>query len=127
MSIERIQPDGLTKPTAYTQVVKSGNIVHIAGQTSITAGGQIVGAGDINVQAEQVFSNLEVALASVGATWANVVKITTFLTRREDIDGYRAARERHIPSDPPASTLLFISGLAHPDYLIEVEATAVLD
>ena len=76
MSIDRIQPDGLTKPTAYTQVVKSGNTVHIAGQTSISADGQIMGAGDINVQAEQVFSNLEVALASVGATWANVVKIT---------------------------------------------------
>ena len=68
-------------------------------------------------QAEQVFSNLEAALAAVGATWANVVKITTFLTQREDIDGYRAARERHIPSDPPASTLLFISGLAHPELL----------
>ena len=63
----------------------------------------------------------------LGATWTNVVKVTTFLTRREDIEGYRAARQRHIPNDPPASTLLFISGLAHPDYLIEVEATAVLD
>ena len=127
MAIERIQPDGLTKPPAYTQVVKSGNIVHIAGQTSQTAEGQIVGVGNIEEQAEQVFSNLEIALESVGATWANVVKITTFLTRREDIEGYRAARQRHIPNDPPASTLLFISGLAHPDYLIEIEATAVLD
>ena len=127
MPIERIQPDGLSKPAAYTQVVKSGNIVHIAGQTSQTADGEIVGVGSIDEQAEQVFSNLEVALASVGATWANVVKVTTFLTRREDIEGYRAARQRHIPNDPPASTLLFISGLAHPDYLIEVEATAVLD
>ncbi len=127
MSIERIQPDGLTKPTAYTQVVKSGNTVHIAGQTAINADGQIIGVSNIEEQAEQVFSNLEVALASVGATWGHVVKITTFLTRREDIDGYRRARERHIPTDPPASTLLFISGLAHPDYLIEVEATAVLD
>ncbi len=126
MSIERIQPDGLSKPAAYTQVVKVGNYIHIAGQTSQNAAGEIVGAGNIDEQAEQVFSNLETGLASVGATWANVVKITTFLTRREDIEGYRAARQRHIPNDPPASTLLFISGLAHPDYLIEVEATAVL-
>ena len=126
MSIERIQPDGLSKPAAYTQVVKVGDYIHIAGQTSQNAAGEIVGAGSIDEQAEQVFSNLEVALASAGATWANVVKITTFLTRREDIEGYRAARQRHIPNDPPASTLLFISGLAHPDYLIEVEATAVL-
>ncbi len=127
MSIERIQPQGLTQPTAYTQVVRTGNMAHIAGQTAITADGQVVGAGDIDVQAEQVFHNLQVALESVGASFSNVVKITTFLTRREDIDGYRRARERYIPNDPPASTLLFISGLAHPDYLIEVEATAVLD
>lgn len=127
MAIERMQPDGLSKPAAYTQVVKVGNFIHIAGQTSQNAAGEIVGVGSIEEQAEQVFSNLEVALGSVGATWANVIKVTTFLTRREDLEGYRAARQRHIPNDPPASTLLFISGLAHPDYLIEVEATAVLD
>ncbi len=127
MPITRIQPDGLTKPAAYTQVVRTGDVVHIAGQTAITQDGQIVGTGDIDAQAEQVFRNLEIALASVGATFAHVVKITTFLTRREDLDGYRRVRERFIPSDPPASTLLFISGLAHTDYLIEIEATAVID
>jgi enamine deaminase RidA (YjgF/YER057c/UK114 family) len=127
MPIERIQPEGLTKPTAYTHVVRSGNLVFLAGQTAVDASGNLVGKGDIAAQADQVFRNLRTALASVGADFGNVVKITTFLTRREDIEGYRAARAKHIPTDMPASTLLFISGLANPDYLIEVEATAALD
>jgi 2-iminobutanoate/2-iminopropanoate deaminase len=127
MTIERIQPDGLPKPTAYTHVVKHGNLVFLAGQTAADSSGNVVGVGDFEAQANQVYENIKIALAVAGSDVTKIVKTTTYLTRREDIDGYRKARERHIPTDLPASTLLFISGLASPDYLIEIDIVAALD
>ncbi|MDA1096113.1 MAG: RidA family protein [Chloroflexi bacterium] len=127
MAIERIQPDGLNHPTAYTHVVRVGNLIFLAGQTATDSSGKIVGVGDFDAQADQVYQNMRAALASVGATFKNVVKTTTYLTRPGDIEAYRNARVRHMPADLPASTLVFISRLASPDYLIEIEAVAALD
>ncbi len=127
MPIERIQPDGLSKPTAYTHLVKHGNLVFLAGQTATDASGDIVGVGDIEAQANKVYENIKTALAAAGSDVTKIVKTTTYLTSREDVDGYRNARVRHIPTDLPASTLLFISGLASPDYLIEIDVVASLD
>ena len=127
MAIERIQPEGLNRPAAYTHVVRAGNTVYIAGQTASDASGNLVGLGDIEAQAAQVYGNIRKALASVGGDMSNLVKITTYLTHAEDIEGYRRARASHLNKDLPASTLVVISRLANPDYLIEIEAVAVLD
>ena len=127
MAIERIQPEGLSRPPSYNHVVKAGNTVYIAGQTAGDPEGNVVGVGDVEAQAAQVFENIGRALASVGAGYSNLVKITSYLTRVEDMDGYRQTRARYITSDLPASTLLVVSRLANPDYLVEVEAIAVLD
>ncbi len=127
MTIERIQPDGLNKPTAYTHVVKHGNVVYLAGQTAADSSGNIVGVGDIEAQADRVYENIKIGLAAAGSDATKILRMVTYLTRREDIEGYRASRIRHLPTDLPASTLLFISGLASPDYLIEVDVTAALD
>ena len=127
MAIERIQPDGLNQPTAYTHVVRVGNLVFLAGQTASDSTGKVVGVGDFDAQADQVYANMKAALASVGATFKNVVKTTTYLTRPQDMEAYRDARLRHMPADLPASTLVFISRLASPDYLIEIEAIAALE
>ena len=126
MAIERIQPEGLSRTTAYTHVVKAGNSVYIAGQTATDASGNLVGLGDIEAQGAQVYGNIRKALASVGADFSNLVKLTTYLTREEDIEGYRRARATHLNADLPASTLVVISRLANPDFLIEIEAVAVL-
>ena len=127
MPAERIQPEGLNPTNAYNHVVRVGNLVFVAGQTAADSSGNVVGVGDVEAQAEQVYNNLSKALASVGADFSNLVKTTTYLTRAEDIEGYRRARSKHIRTDLPTSTLLIVTRLANPDYLIEIEAIAALD
>ena len=130
--ITRIQPDGLFANPAYTHVVTavSGRTVYISGQVSIDANGAVVGVGDIGAQTSQVMRNLGTALASVGATFSDVVKITTFVV------GYQpqhravigAARTPFFEAGkPPASTLVGVAALALPDWLVEIEAVAVID
>jgi enamine deaminase RidA (YjgF/YER057c/UK114 family) len=125
-------PDTVSKPGAYTHVVEAtgSRIVFIAGQVAIDKDGNVVGAGDLAAQAEQVFKNLQACLASAGATFADVTKMTTFIV------GYQASRDRpvlgavrqkYLPAEnPPASTLVGVQALASPDIMIEIEATAVL-
>ncbi|MCZ6535059.1 MAG: RidA family protein [Chloroflexi bacterium] len=125
MALERINPSNLAQPRGYTHVVKAGNTVYIAGQVGRRSDGTLAGS-DIGSQTDQVFKNLGAALASVGAGFENVTKITVFLTHREDIPGFRTARDKHVTGEPPASTLVLISGLAEPEFRVEVEATAVI-
>lgn len=130
--IRRIQPEGLVANPAYTQVVeaKGSRTVYISGQVSAGPDGKLVGSGDLGAQTTQVMQNLQTALAAVGATFADVVKITTFVVGYEPehraIIG--AARTPFFPAgEPPASTLVGVSALAAPGWLIEIEAVAVLD
>jgi enamine deaminase RidA (YjgF/YER057c/UK114 family) len=123
-------PDGMTKPTAYSQVVEVNGphrIIFIAGQTGVDAGGKA--AQGFRAQAMQVFENIKTALNSVGGDFEHVVKITTYLTDIEqNADAYREVRASFFANKAtlPASTLLRITRLANPSYLIEVEAMAVL-
>ncbi len=124
MPLEHVNPANLAPPRGYTHVVKAGNIVFVAGQVGRKPDGTLAGP-DITSQADQVFKNLQAALSSVGAGLKDITKITTFLTHREDATAYRAVREKYLKQNPPASTLLFISGLAEAEFRIEIEATAV--
>jgi enamine deaminase RidA (YjgF/YER057c/UK114 family) len=123
-------PDGMTKPTAYSQVVEVNGlhrIIFIAGQTGVDASGKP--AQGFRAQATQVFENIKTALNSVGGDFEHVVKITTYLTDIEqNADAYREVRASFFANRAtlPASTLLQITRLANPSYLIEVEAMAVL-
>ncbi|MCC7107171.1 MAG: RidA family protein [Chloroflexi bacterium] len=127
MAIERIQPAGLSKPPTYCHVVKTGNTVYIAGQTSQDANGQVVGAGDFAAQATQVFENIKTALESVGANFSNLVRIMTYITDPRYRDPLNEVRTKYLTSDLPTSTLLVVTGLANPAYLIEIDAIAVLE
>jgi enamine deaminase RidA (YjgF/YER057c/UK114 family) len=123
-------PEGMTKPTAYSQVVEVNGphrIIFIAGQTGVDAGGKA--AQGFRSQAMQVFENIKTALNSVGGDFEHVVKITTYLTDIEqNADAYREVRASFFANKAtlPASTLLQVTRLANPSYLIEVEAMAVL-
>jgi len=124
-----INPANLVKPNGYTHVVVApdGRTVYVAGQVALDSAGQLVGAGDFRAQADQVFRNLRRALASVGGDLQDVVKSTTFITDLEQLPSLREVRARHLPSShPPASTLVVVSSLARRDFLIEIEAVAVL-
>ena len=86
-----------------------------------------IGVGDAAAQPEQVFRNLQEALASVGSDLSHIMKITTFMTHREDIPAYRVARSKFLQDNSlPASTLILCAGLADPDFLIEIEAVAAI-
>ena len=92
-----INPPGLTRPSGYTHVVVSsdGRTAYIAGQVAFDSVGQVVGLGDFRAQAAQVFSNLGRALASVGATFGDVMKTTTYITDVRNLGMLREARARY--------------------------------
>ena len=125
--LERINPNGLFKNPNYTQVVKAGKLLFIAGQVGVAADGKIVGPG-MKEQMEQVLTNLETALKSQGADLSHIAKMTTYVTsmaefRAPDLLAYRTQRFRGLP---PASTLVEVVHLADPAYKVEIEVIAVL-
>ncbi|MDH3440283.1 MAG: RidA family protein [Gammaproteobacteria bacterium] len=123
--IQRINPDGMTQPTAYTHVVRYGDILYLAGQVSTDAEGNVIGEGDMRAQVRQVLENMKTVLASQGADFDDVVKITIYTT---DIDAYRRTgdiRSEYWTGGAPASTLVQIDRLARPVFLVEIEATAI--
>ena len=129
--IQRINPPGLTTSPAYTQVVKAkpGTVIWVAGQTAQNAKGELVGKGDLKAQANQVWENVRLALVASGATFKDVVKITTYVVNYKPSmrDDLRAARLRFMGSaDPPAATLVGVQSLASEDWLVEIEVTAVI-
>ena len=123
-----INPRGLVKPTGYTHVVVAADrrTVYIAGQVALDSTGKIVGGSDFNAQAEQVFINLQRALASVGGSFGDIVKMTTLITDRKNVPALREIRARYLdPKQPPANTLV-VAQLVRPELLLEIEAVAVL-
>ncbi|MBV8962868.1 MAG: RidA family protein [Hyphomicrobiales bacterium] len=125
--INFVNPPELSSPTGYSHVaeVRGGRLVYISGQIALDAQGKLVGKGDLEAQADQVFRNLGAALASVGCTARNVVKFTVFMRDVKDLAAYRRARDRFVGEGPrPASTLVEISKLVSEDFLIEIEAVA---
>ena len=130
--IARINPPELGTPPGYSQVVEvSGNrIIFVAGQTALDRDGNVVGKGDFPKQAAQVFDKLTIALRAAGCTAANLVKLTVFLTNMDNLLAYREARNRFFasvtPPAAPAVTLVEVSKLYGPDFLIEIEAIAAI-
>lgn len=129
MALERINPEGLATPDMYSQVVVATGtrLVFVAGQVSEDAEGNLVGEGDMVVQARQAFANLGRALAAADAQPEDVAKITIYVAPYED---------RHLPAivqgmeslfgdHRPADALIGVQTLAHAGALIEVEAIAV--
>ena len=125
MPLERLNPAGLAHPGGYHHVVKDGNTIYVAGQVSRDKDGKTVGVGDAAAQADQIFSNVQAALNAAGSDMNHIKKLNVFLTHREDIPAYRAARGKFISNDAlPVSTLILCSGLADPDFRIEIEVIA---
>ena len=129
--IRFINPEALTKPPSYTQVVEvsgPGRTVYIAGQLGTDRDGNVVGApGDFRAQAVQVFDNLKAALAAVGATFADVVKLNSYLADIAHLPILREVRTGYLNAAAlPASTTIAVLKFARPAALLEVEAVAVL-
>jgi enamine deaminase RidA (YjgF/YER057c/UK114 family) len=131
-SIVRINPPELGTPPGYSQIVdvSAGRIIFIAGQTALDRDGNVVGKNDFAAQAAQVFRNLGFALQASGCTATNLVKLTVFLTDMDNLALYREARNRFFasvtPPAAPAVTLVEVSKLYGPDFMIEIEAIAAV-
>lgn len=124
-------PKSISAPAGYTHVVEvtgPGRTVYISGQVGLDRNGQIAGGpGDARAQMVQAFENLKAALAEVGATFKDVVKITNYLVDGGHVPLYREIRDTYVnAAAPPASTLLIISRLAREGWLFEIDAVAVL-
>ena len=124
--IERINPEGMTRPTSYTHLVKFDRLMFIAGQVAMDGEGNLVGDGDMAAQFRQVLENLKKILDSEGADFSDIVKITIFTV---DVDELRNnvmdIRAEYFGNNAPASTLVGIERLASPEFLVEIEAIAV--
>lgn len=126
MTKEFINPDTIHDTGGrYTHVVKSGNTVFIAGQVPLDTNGELVGDGDIEAQTRQVLINLEAAVKAAGGTKGDIMAITTYILKRDDLPGLVKARQGFF-DNPPASTLCIISGLGRPEFLVEIEAKAIV-
>lgn len=130
-SIRFLNPKTLSKPPGYSHVVEMtgpGRTVWLAGQLGLDQTGKLVGApGDFRAQAVQTFENLKAALAEVGATFADVVKVNNYLIDIAHLPVFREVRNQYLnTSAPPASTTLAIAKLALDGALLEIEAVAVL-
>src|SRR5215212_4503736 len=129
-SVRYINPHSLNNNPAFTNVVVvEGNVrtVHIGGQDALNASGEIVGKGDIVAQTEQVLANLRAALAAGGARPEHIIKWTIYVVEGQSLQAGFAAFQNAWPEtpNPPAITGGFVSALAHPEFLVEMEAVAV--
>ena len=116
-----------TKDKGYSHVAKVGKTLYIAGQVARDIQGKLIGKGDFEAQARQVYTNLKNILQETGGGLKNIVKTTTILTHYGNVESYRKIRSEFFGDIMPPSTLMIIESLASPEFTIEVEAIAVLD
>ncbi len=116
-------PDVASNP-AYSHLVSSGRLLITAGQVALDADGNIVGKDDPAAQTAQAFENLRRVLAAGGATFADVLKLTIYVTSRDCRKAVADVRNSVFVEPRPASTYLIVAGLAAPDLMVEVEAIA---
>ena len=127
MALERINPGELARPSGpFVNAVRAGKLLFVSGQVAYGPDGEIVGVGDPEAQAAQVMENLGANLRAAGASFADVTKVTVFLTDMAHRGQVARVRERYFGGSNPASTLVQVSALVHPDLLLEIEAIAVL-
>jgi 2-iminobutanoate/2-iminopropanoate deaminase len=128
MARTAIQPADMADPRPrYTHGWRVGNTVYVAGQLALDKEGKLVGPNDIAAQTRRVLENMRRVLEGGGASLRDVVKITVFVTDIRYREGYGEVRQQFFSSNPPASTLVQVAGLAVPGAMIEIEAVAVID
>jgi 2-iminobutanoate/2-iminopropanoate deaminase len=110
----------------FTHVVRAGRLVFVSGCVATDGAGRVVGGSDVVAQARQVHENIKRCLTAAGATFADICKVTVFLRNINDREKVNTVRKEYFGAHRPASTLVEISRLVRDDYLLEIEATAVI-
>jgi len=126
MSEFYVRPDGMPPGNGYSHAVAfTGRAVIVSGQLPLDRDGKLAGTG-AEAQVRQAFQNLSVALSAAGADMAEVVKLTVYLTDLADLPAFRQVRAEYVSAEhPPASSLVQVAGLVHPEARVEIEALAV--
>lgn len=129
--VEYLNPDGLFQSPAFTQAVvvtAPVKTVYVGGQNAVDAKGEIVGKGDIAAQSEQALKNVGVAVEVAGAAWENVIKMNIYIAQGQSVQkGYEAFQKIWGKrANPPAITVAVVANFANPEFLVEIEAIAVV-
>ena len=132
---EKIQPAGIhvrmmAGQLAYTHLVTvsgTGKMIFVAGQLARDPDGNCVGKGDMRAQIQQVGENSKTCLEAAGATLGDIVKTNTYVTSFDEFKKHGDMRLRYFGPASPTSTTVEMRRLAHPDFMIEVEAIAIID
>ncbi len=126
MQKERLQPASLPEPTApFSLGIKAGDLVFVAGQVAVDKNGKLIGGEDAGKQARQVMENVKAVVEASGAAVDDIVKLTIFVTDMADLPAVLAVRKAYFNPPYPASTAVEVGALAHPDWMVEIEAIAV--
>jgi enamine deaminase RidA (YjgF/YER057c/UK114 family) len=129
--VEHLNPDTLSKNPAFTNVINvTGPVrtIYIGGQDALDSSGKIIGKDDIKQQVEQVLNNIQAALKSANAELEHVIKWNVYVVQGQPIQSAFEVFQRvwgHWPN-PPAITMMFVYALANPDFLVEIDAIAVV-
>jgi len=126
--IQRIRLDGVLPPPVshYCDAVRAGDVLYISGIVGMDRNGRVVGAGDAARQTEQIFEHVASVLGHVGADASRVTSVLIHLTNMEDRARINSVRIKYFGEHRPASTLVEVASLIHPDLLVEVTCTAYL-
>ncbi len=127
MSKTRIVADGVPEPPpgTFSNAFMVDRTIYVSGQTASLASGTVTGDGDVRAQASEAFDNIRRLLDAAGATMTDIVKLTVYLTDMSTRAQFSEARRAFFSGDFPSSTLVEVSALAHPGFLVEIEAIAV--
>jgi 2-iminobutanoate/2-iminopropanoate deaminase len=130
MPREEIRSDRIGKPSGHfthaIAVEARGRLVFISGMTSKRADGSVAGVGDLEAQTRQMCENVKAAVEAAGGTMADICRVDVYVKDMSGFDVIHKVRREYFPSPPPASTMVQVSGFTHPDYLIEMNAIAVV-
>jgi enamine deaminase RidA (YjgF/YER057c/UK114 family) len=123
-----VEPVGVAAPAGHYShgIVASGRHLYVAGQVALDENGELVGGDDAGAQARQVLTNLQHVIESAGGRMADVARTTVYLTRLEDRGPVGVVRAEFFPAPPPVNTLIVVSSLASPDFLVEIDAIVPL-
>ncbi len=129
MAKQRIDSEKVRPLAAYSTgwKVSDGHLIMLAGQVATDTEGNTVGGDDIRAQTRQVYENIKAALEAAGAGMEDVIRLTVYLTDRANFAGSMEVRHTYFDEPYPASTLLIVSGLAKPEWLIEIDAIAFVE
>jgi enamine deaminase RidA (YjgF/YER057c/UK114 family) len=115
-----------TAPYSVATATTGSRMIHISGQVPQDPSGKNIGIGDINAQADRVLASIKALVEAEGGTMADVCRMVIYTTDRSHFPGIMEARKRYFQAPYPANTAVVVSGLASPDWLVEIEATAVI-